>query len=100
MGLADALVAEPEVIILDEPTIGLDSNQSRDVRQLIKGLAGTHTVLISTHILPEAETTCNWMVIMFGGKILAAGAPGPCTADEPERHSGCAICWRRNGARI
>src|SRR5437667_9509098 len=59
VGLADALVHEPELIILDEPTIGLDPNQIRSVRQLIKSLGNTHTVLISTHILPEAEMTCK-----------------------------------------
>jgi ABC-2 type transport system ATP-binding protein len=75
VGLADALVHEPELLILDEPTIGLDPNQIRSVRQLIKGLAGAHTVLISTHILPEAEMTCNRMVIMYEGKILAADTP-------------------------
>jgi ABC-2 type transport system ATP-binding protein len=75
VGLADALVHEPELIILDEPTIGLDPNQIRSVRQLIKGLAQAHTVLISTHILPEAEMTCNRMVIMYEGKILAADTP-------------------------
>ena len=75
VGLADALVHEPELIILDEPTIGLDPNQIRAVRQLIKSLAQTHTVLISTHILPEAEMTCNRVVIMFEGKILAADTP-------------------------
>ncbi len=66
VGLADALVHDPELIILDEPTIGL--------------VAHAHTVLISTHILPEAEMTCNRMVIMYEGKILAAG-----TADELQR---------------
>lgn len=75
VGLADALVHEPELIILDEPTIGLDPNQIRSVRALIKSLASTHTVLISTHILPEAEMTCNRMLIMFEGKILAADTP-------------------------
>src|SRR5438552_6574382 len=75
VGLADALVHEPELIILDEPTIGLDPNQIRSVRQLIKGLASAHTVLISTHLLPEAEMTCNRMVIMYEGKILAADTP-------------------------
>jgi ABC-2 type transport system ATP-binding protein len=75
VGLADALVHEPELIILDEPTIGLDPNQIRAVRQLIKGLAKRHTVLISTHILPEAEMTCNRMVIMYQGTILAADTP-------------------------
>jgi ABC-2 type transport system ATP-binding protein len=75
VGLADALVHEPELIILDEPTIGLDPHQMRAVRQLIKSLAGSHTVLISTHILPEAEMTCNRMLIMFEGRILAADTP-------------------------
>ncbi len=75
VGLADALVHEPELIILDEPTLGLDPNQIRLVRQLIKGLGGTHTVLVSTHILPEAEMTCHRVVIMFDGKILAADTP-------------------------
>lgn len=72
VGLADALVHEPELIILDEPTIGLDPHQIRSVRQLIKSLAGNHTVLISTHILPEVEMTCNRVLILHDGKILAA----------------------------
>jgi len=75
VGLADALVHEPQLIILDEPTIGLDPHQIRSVRQLIKSLGTSHTVLISTHILPEAEMTCNRMVIMYQGKILAADTP-------------------------
>ena len=60
------------MIILDEPTIGLDPNQIRSVRQLIKSLAGKHTVLISTHILPEVEMTCNRVLILRDGKILAS----------------------------
>src|SRR5260221_3513551 len=75
VGLADALVHEPELIILDEPTIGLDPHQIRSARQLIKSLANSHTVLISTHILPEAEMTCNRMLILYEGKILAADTP-------------------------
>ncbi|HOB32602.1 MAG TPA: ABC transporter ATP-binding protein, partial [Verrucomicrobiota bacterium] len=75
VGLADALVHEPELIFLDEPTIGLDPHQIRSVRQLIKNLGRSHTVLISTHILPEVEMTCNRMVIMYQGKILAADTP-------------------------
>ncbi len=75
VGLADALVHEPELIILDEPTIGLDPHQNRSVRQLIKSLAGQHTILISTHILPEAEMTCHRMLIMYDGKVLAADTP-------------------------
>ena len=75
VGMADALVHDPELIILDEPTIGLDPHQIRAVRQLIKSLARAHTVLISTHILPEAEMTCNRMLIMYDGRILAADTP-------------------------
>jgi ABC-2 type transport system ATP-binding protein len=72
VGLADALVHEPELIILDEPTIGLDPHQVRSVRQLIKDLGRDHTVLISTHTLFEVEMTCNRVLIMNEGKILAA----------------------------
>ncbi len=72
VGLADALVHEPDLIILDEPTIGLDPNQIRSVRQLIKDLGRKHTVLISTHILPEVEMTCNRVLIMHEGRIVAA----------------------------
>ena len=75
VGLADALVHEPELIILDEPTIGLDPNQIRAVRQLIKDLGRSHTVLISTHILPEVEMTCNRVLILHQGRILAADTP-------------------------
>jgi ABC-2 type transport system ATP-binding protein len=75
VGLADALVHEPDLIILDEPTIGLDPHQIRSVRQLIKNMAGKHTVLISTHILPEVEMMCSRVLIMLGGKILAADTP-------------------------
>lgn len=73
VGLADALVHEPELIILDEPTIGLDPNQIRSVRQLIKDLGGKHTVLLSTHILPEVEMTCTRVLILHRGEIMAAG---------------------------
>src|SRR5438045_6933132 len=72
VGLADALVHEPELIILDEPTIGLDPHQIRSVRQLIKDLGRHHTVLISTHILSEVEMTCNRVLIIHQGRILAA----------------------------
>jgi ABC-2 type transport system ATP-binding protein len=75
VGLADALVHEPQLIILDEPTIGLDPHQIQSVRKLIKELGGNHTVLISTHILPEAEKICNRVLIMRAGRILAADTP-------------------------
>lgn len=75
VGLADALVNDPDLIILDEPTIGLDPNQIRSVRQLIKDLSRDHTVLISTHILPEVEMTCNRVLILHEGRIRAADTP-------------------------
>jgi ABC-2 type transport system ATP-binding protein len=75
VGLADALVHEPELIILDEPTIGLDPSQIRSVRQLIRDLGKRHTVLLSSHILPEVEMTCNRVLIMRDGRILAADTP-------------------------
>jgi ABC-2 type transport system ATP-binding protein len=75
VGLADALVHEPELIILDEPTIGLDPHQIRSVRALIKSLAGKHTVLISTHILPEVEMMCGRVLIMFGGRVVVSDTP-------------------------
>lgn len=75
VGLADALVHEPELIILDEPTIGLDPNQIRAVRALIKDLGQRHTVLISSHILPEVEMTCSRVLVVRQGKIVAAGSP-------------------------
>jgi len=75
VGLADALLHEPELIILDEPTLGLDPNQIRAVRQLVKDLGQQHTVLISTHILPEVEMTCHRVLILHGGRILAADTP-------------------------
>lgn len=75
VGLADALVHEPDLIILDEPTAGLDPNQIRSVRQLIKELAGKHTVLLSTHILPEVEMTCSRVLILHEGRVLADDTP-------------------------
>src|SRR6185503_10022796 len=75
VGLADALIHEPELIILDEPTIGLDPNQIRSVRQLIKDLGQKHTLLLSTHIMPEVEMTCSRVLILHQGKILAADTP-------------------------
>ena len=71
VGLADALVHDPELLILDEPTIGLDPNQIRQVRELIKNLGGKRTVLISTHILPEVEIMCSRVIVIHKGTIRA-----------------------------
>ncbi len=81
VGLADALVHDPELLILDEPTNGLDPNQIRQIRELIRQLGQTHTVLISTHILPEVEMTCNRVIIIDNGKIKAADTPANLTRE-------------------
>lgn len=75
VGIAQALLADPPVLILDEPTIGLDPKQIHEVRELIKGLAGNHTVVLSTHILPEVEQTCHRVIIIDHGKIVAVDTP-------------------------
>jgi len=75
VGLAQALVHDPEVLVLDEPTIGLDPKQIIEVRQLIKGLSGDHTVILSTHILPEVSMTCGRVIIINEGKIAAVDTP-------------------------
>jgi gliding motility-associated transport system ATP-binding protein len=75
VGLAQALVHDPEVLILDEPTVGLDPNQIIEVRQLIKSLSGSHTIILSTHILPEVSMTCQRVVIIANGKIAAVDTP-------------------------
>jgi ABC-2 type transport system ATP-binding protein len=72
VGLADALVHDPDLLILDEPTIGLDPNQIRAVRELIKNLGGRRTVLISTHILPEVEMMCSRVIVIHKGRIRAS----------------------------
>src|SRR5438046_3701847 len=75
VGLADALLSEPDLLILDEPTIGLDPNQIRQVRELIKNLGKQHTILLSTHILPEVEMTCSRVIIIHKGRIEACDTP-------------------------
>jgi len=72
VGLADSLVHDPDLLILDEPTVGLDPYQIRQVRELIKQLAEKHTILLSTHILPEVEAVCERILIINEGKIVAS----------------------------
>ncbi|MCA9470857.1 MAG: ATP-binding cassette domain-containing protein [Nitrospirales bacterium] len=71
VGLAQALIHDPPVLILDEPTVGLDPNQIIEIRELIKSLAGSHTIILSTHILPEATALCERMIIIHQGHIVA-----------------------------
>ena len=75
VGLADAMIHDPELLILDEPTIGLDPNQIRQVRELIRNLARHHTILLSTHILSEVEMTCGRVLIINGGRVAAVDTP-------------------------
>lgn len=71
VGIAQALVSQPEVLILDEPTVGLDPKQVTEIRSLIKELRGEHTIILSTHILPEVQATCDKVIIINEGKIVA-----------------------------
>src|ERR1700724_3788455 len=75
VGLAEALIHEPDLLILDEPTIGLDPNQIRQVRELIKSWGERHTILLSTHILSEVEATCSRVIIINQGRIEASDTP-------------------------
>ncbi|HEY8503329.1 MAG TPA: ABC transporter ATP-binding protein [Gemmataceae bacterium] len=83
VGLADALLADPPVLILDEPTAGLDPAQIRETRGLIRELGEQHTILLSTHILPEVEMTCDSVIIINQGTVAARG-----TLDEVRRQHG------------
>ncbi len=75
VGLAQAIIGDPEVLILDEPTIGLDPRQIVEIRSLIRRMAGRRTVILSTHILPEVSLTCQKVLIINRGRILASGTP-------------------------
>jgi ABC-2 type transport system ATP-binding protein len=79
VGLAQALIHNPDVLILDEPTAGLDPKQIIETRQLIKELAGDHTIVLSTHILPEVAQTCQRVVIIAKGKVVAVDTPSNLT---------------------
>lgn len=80
VGLAQALVHNPKVLFLDEPTVGLDPRQIIDTREIIKNLAGDHTVLLSTHILPEVSMTCDRVVIINEGRVIAEDSPDNLTS--------------------
>jgi ABC-2 type transport system ATP-binding protein len=80
VGLAQALIHNPEVLILDEPTAGLDPKQIIETRELIRGLAGDHTIVLSTHILPEVAQTCPRVVIINNGRVVAVDTPENLTA--------------------
>jgi ABC-2 type transport system ATP-binding protein len=80
VGLAQAIIHNPSVLVLDEPTAGLDPKQIIETRQLIRELAGTHTIVLSTHILPEVSQTCQRVVIISKGRVVAVDTPENLTA--------------------
>ncbi len=80
VGLAQAILHNPDVLVLDEPTAGLDPKQIIETRQLIKELGGTHTIILSTHILPEVAQTCQRVVIINKGRVVAVDTPANLTA--------------------
>ncbi len=85
VGIAQALIHDPQVLILDEPTIGLDPAQIIEIRQLIKTLKGDHTIILSTHILAEVTQTCDGVVIINEGKLMASGSLEELTASLQEK---------------
>jgi len=97
VGIAQALINDPEVLILDEPTIGLDPAQIMEIRELIKGLRGEHTILLSTHILPEVTQVCDGVVIINEGELKACGSLEELAASF-ERTDGVVLKLRRAGA--
>ncbi len=82
VGMAQVLLHEPDVLILDEPTAGLDPNQIREVRDTIRRLGETKTILLSTHILQEVEAMCNRVIFINEGRLVFDGTPGDLTAEE------------------
>ncbi len=88
VGLAAAILHEPPVLVLDEPTVGLDPRQIVEVRRLIRRLAGRHTVILSTHILPEAESICDSVLLFAGGRIRARGRLSELQAGGPDGAAG------------
>ena len=99
VGLAQALVHDPEVLVLDEPTAGLDPQQITEVRDLIRSLGGSHTVILSTHILPEVSITCDRVVIINRGRIVALGTPESLT-ERFRQAATLEITVRGEGTRV
>ena len=92
-GIAQALVGNPELIILDEPTVGLDPKQIADIRILVKSLAADHMVIFSSHILSEVNAICDSVVIMYKGKVLTHAAPND-LVKKLDKHGGMLLCTK------
>ena len=97
VGIAQAMIHDPKVLVLDEPTIGLDPAQIREIRELIRGLRGGHTILLSTHILPEVTQVCDGVVIIDHGRLMASGSLEELAASF-EKSDGVLVRLRRGGA--
>ncbi len=97
VGIAQAMIHDPQVLVLDEPTIGLDPAQIREIRELIRSLRGEHTILLSTHILPEVTQVCDGVVIINEGRLMACGSLEDLAASF-ERNDGVILKLRRAGA--
>jgi ABC-2 type transport system ATP-binding protein len=100
VGIAQAMIHDPQVLILDEPTIGLDPGQIKDIRELIKSLRGEHTIMLSTHILPEVTQVCDGAVIINEGRLMASGSLAELTATlrERDRKGGVVLKVRGDAA--
>jgi ABC-2 type transport system ATP-binding protein len=99
VGIAQALIHNPEVLILDEPTIGLDPAQIKEIRELIKSLKGEHTIMLSTHILAEVTQTCDGVVIINEGRLMASGSLEELTASFRKK-DGVILRLRRTGDEV
>jgi len=97
VGIAQAMIHDPKVLVLDEPTIGLDPAQIREIRELIRGLRGEHTILLSTHILPEVTQICDGVVIINQGRLMASGSLADLAASFA-KNDGVLVRLRRGGA--
>ncbi|MFT5390843.1 MAG: ABC-2 type transport system ATP-binding protein [Gammaproteobacteria bacterium] len=98
VGLAQAILHDPEVLILDEPTDGLDPNQKHEVRTLIQSMAADKVIILSTHILEEVDAVCSRTVIIARGKVINDGTPGELEALDP-RHNAVSVRMRTRGPR-
>jgi ABC-2 type transport system ATP-binding protein len=96
VGIAQAMIHDPQVLVLDEPTIGLDPGQIREIRELIRSLRGEHTILLSTHILPEVTQVCDGVVIINEGRLMASGSLEDLAASF-EKRDGVVLKLRRGG---